>query len=96
MRSQLAQGAQRALGPPLLKKAEQGIQDNDTGNHRRVHAMTDREGQHRRADQQVDQRVVHLPRQQAPRADAVLGFQRIRPRFLKAFLCLRFVEAPRT
>ena len=61
------QGRQRLFGLALLDEADQGIDQHYRHDHRRVDMVAEQSGQHRRGDQEQDQRVVELLQESAQR-----------------------------
>ena len=69
---ELAQRRERALGAPLLERADQGVQDDDDGDHRGVARVSERKRDPGGQQQQVDQRTRELA-QEDRRQRATLG-----------------------
>ena len=61
------QGGQRLFGLALLDETDQGIDQHHRHDHRRVDVVAEQSGQHRRGDQEQDQRVVELLQESAQR-----------------------------
>jgi hypothetical protein len=55
-----AQSQHRPLGPHLLGKSEQRVQDHDRSDRRRLDSLPDQERDRRGGDQQADERICEL------------------------------------
>ena len=62
-------------GVNYWEESEDGIEDHHACDYACIHVVPAEQRHGRRADQQVDQRIVHLPDQQHRRMNAFAGFQ---------------------